>query len=326
MIDKLKIKDEPSEGISPEKMAAIAKRVHEMMTNINRVHELYSEIEYLMKPKTDYVKESMGSDYILPNSNKDRRYNNNILNNWRKKIENPPNTTIDPSYNNYSEKKVINQNKYVPPILKSNKYVPPFIHNENVQEKKIYVPPFIHKKKVEEQINNGTTIKYNKYEYSKNRDEHSDFLSIDKISNIVDTSDTDQFPKLMSSTKKTIVIQNKQENSVYIEKIDVTENYNYESWTYEETEKKVSLNNSKTFADHAKVLSQKMNTINKDKKNKGNCQDNSEINNKKNIFFNLDADNDNIDAEYDNWGKEKNSTFYNFNNPIFIEDYDDCDE
>ena len=94
MIDKLKIKDEPSEGISPEKMAAIAKRVHEMMTNINRVHELYSEIEYLMKPKTDYVKESMGSDYILPNSNKDRRYNNNILNNWRKKIENPPNTTI----------------------------------------------------------------------------------------------------------------------------------------------------------------------------------------------------------------------------------------
>lgn len=88
MIEKLKAKsvqivEEEKEEFTPEKMAAIAKRVYDILIDQNRAFTMHEEIEFLLRPKVDHVKEAMGGDYVLPNSDRDRRYKSDGNSGWR---------------------------------------------------------------------------------------------------------------------------------------------------------------------------------------------------------------------------------------------------
>jgi hypothetical protein len=87
MIEKLKAKsaqivEEDKEEFTSEKMASVAKRVYDIMIDQNRSYIMHEEIEFLMKPKVDHVKEGMGGDYILPNSDRDRKFKIDGKPNW----------------------------------------------------------------------------------------------------------------------------------------------------------------------------------------------------------------------------------------------------
>ena len=88
MIEKLKtttqqVDEEEKQEFTPEKMASVAKRVYDILIDQNRAPSMYEEIVFLMRPKVDHVKEAMGGDYVLANSDRDRRYKNDGSSNWR---------------------------------------------------------------------------------------------------------------------------------------------------------------------------------------------------------------------------------------------------
>lgn len=79
LLDKLstastKTYENENDEFTQQQMGSIAKRVFDILADSNTAYKLFNEIEYQMKPKTDYIKESTGGDYVLRNSTRDRRF------------------------------------------------------------------------------------------------------------------------------------------------------------------------------------------------------------------------------------------------------------
>ncbi|VBB18678.1 hypothetical protein YASMINEVIRUS_1209, partial [Yasminevirus sp. GU-2018] len=65
---------EEKEEFSQVQMASIAKRVFEIMTDQNKNFLFHQELDFIVRPKVDHIKESTGGDYVLQNTSKDRRF------------------------------------------------------------------------------------------------------------------------------------------------------------------------------------------------------------------------------------------------------------
>lgn len=201
---------------SYEQMMAISKKVFNIFklgnTNANLLH---NEFEYLFKPKTDHLKESMGGDYILQNSTRERRYKTD--NSWKNaKFEqnNKPPTSFNKTV------------KYVPPSViheeqnsvKKNVYIPPTTQSfkENIktddQKKKVYVPPSIERKPREETHNFPT---HKKIYHDKDVDsckEKSEYIDINKVET-KKKMDLSEFPTLGGDIVKPVkkIVNSKDE-------------------------------------------------------------------------------------------------------------------
>lgn len=152
---------------TPVQIYAIARRVFEIMTkSTESAHKMFQEFVYLNKPVYNYEKESMGGDYVLPNSERDRRFKNDN-NNWRENTDsgNFKGSSVNVNdtdaintgweqnifdHTSRNENKKVSDTHIIEKFTGSRPYNPPQFyekpeirHKENESNKNMYVPPFL---------------------------------------------------------------------------------------------------------------------------------------------------------------------------------------
>lgn len=206
------------------KMKSIIRRVFEIFKNSGSVADnLYREFDLLTKPVYDYEKESMGGNYILKNSKRDRIYNAELNNNWRdrKGQEHVSLRKNDNQKQNIGKSKSITKSSraYVPPHVQPEKinttgkksYVPPFrrknndgvITNDNTRHDGWYTLPnkreYVAKKSRGHQsyCSDGDNHMKNRYGIRPGKNMKNDgFVSLDKLSGSIKLDSVEEFPEL----------------------------------------------------------------------------------------------------------------------------------
>nr|XP_047140869.1 probable serine/threonine-protein kinase clkA [Hydra vulgaris] len=90
------------------------------MTDKNKNSQFYQELNYVVKPKIDHIKESTGGDYVLQNSSKDRRYNSEcwMSSNPKENNSNKSNTSNMSDSQKYQNFQIsAPKSRYVPPSM-----------------------------------------------------------------------------------------------------------------------------------------------------------------------------------------------------------------
>jgi hypothetical protein len=234
MISKIKSNEKTEDNsnqFTSEKMMAIAKNVFDILvSDTDRADKLYEEFTFITQPKVDKLKESMGGDYMLQNSDRDRRYKSangntsNIINQRNTSTSNGNGRKYIPKLDDENENMADTMNKkglYVPPHYTSNDRNNR--HNKNdrynrseMNDSGIYKIPQYDNRQYEKHDNYDGQNSYdrqNSYVYQsfvynrQNRDEDKyKFTSIDVLNKTSMNVDSfEQFPSLDKKVDKVIM-------------------------------------------------------------------------------------------------------------------------
>ncbi len=155
MIEKTHAKmNGPSNKIDKQKMAAVAKRIYEIMCeDTYGTMNLHQELCLVYTPKRPEG-QSTGLDYVLPNNERDKKFKAN--NDWKKQ------STPRASNSEYVDRFNKEHSKLGSRSNRSDAYVPPSNETENEsQNKDVYTPPLpsrYERERTDDNVNNNAPI------------------------------------------------------------------------------------------------------------------------------------------------------------------------